>query len=280
MIFNKIKQFAIIAIISIFIFLLGKAGVLSSQFAGTVVSYVSPSAGKVVEETLNECGARLRGQGTDFETAKRNLRKIYKNHPEWRKTIYCQAEFSKHWEVKFPEGFTYPTKYQERAERIEWEHMVPAENFGRHFVEWRDGIPECEGQRGRACARMNAEFRRMEGDMHNLFPSIGAVNAVRSNYRYQALEAGTMPFGSCPVIIRDRTFSPPEHARGVAARASLYMARQYKDTIPHLFSDAQIKLFEAWNRMYPPEPWECERNKEIRKFQGTTNPYIICRPEN
>jgi deoxyribonuclease-1 len=47
---------------------------------------------------------------------------------------------------------------QEQARRLQWEHVVPAENFGRSFPEWRDGDPTCVDNRGKAfkgrnCAR-------------------------------------------------------------------------------------------------------------------------------
>ena len=41
-----------------------------------------------------------------------------------------------------PNGFR-SNKYKKRGGRVEWEHVVPAENFGRSFVEWREGHPEC-----------------------------------------------------------------------------------------------------------------------------------------
>jgi len=30
-------------------------------------------------------------------------------------------------------------KENERANRIEWEHIMPAENFGKHLTCWKDG---------------------------------------------------------------------------------------------------------------------------------------------
>ncbi|MNG35222.1 Endonuclease-1 precursor [compost metagenome] len=36
----------------------------------------------------------------------------------------------------------------------------------------------------------------------------------------------------------------------------------------------QRKLFEAWDRQYPADRWECERNRRIGKLQGNTNPFI------
>lgn len=79
-----------------------------------------------------------------FNKAKKTLeRKVYPDH---RATLYCDAEFDSKKNIKLPNGFT-TEKYVKRAKRVEWEHVVPAENFGRTFSEWRDGHPSCVNQR-------------------------------------------------------------------------------------------------------------------------------------
>jgi deoxyribonuclease-1 len=71
-----------------------------------------------------------------FSKAKKILEKqVYNNH---RITLYCGATFDAKKKVTPPNGFT-TTKYVKRAKKVEWEHVVPAENFGRTFSEWRDG---------------------------------------------------------------------------------------------------------------------------------------------
>ena len=81
-----------------------------------------------------------------------------------------------------------PKKDPDRAKRLEWEHVVPAEAFGQSFKEWREGNPACVDSKGKAfkgrnCARkMSTQFRYMEADLYNLQPAIGEVNWLRSNY--------------------------------------------------------------------------------------------------
>jgi deoxyribonuclease-1 len=125
-----------------------------------------------------------------FNKAKKILEKqVYNNH---RKTLYCSATFDAKKKVKPPKGFT-TTKYVKRAKKIEWEHVVPAENFGRAFSEWRDGHKKCFSSKGKAfkgrkCAeKVDTEYRYMQADMFNLYPAIGAVNALRSNYNFTML---------------------------------------------------------------------------------------------
>ena len=118
------------------------------------------------------------GQGNttnqSFNSAKRMLeREVYFDH---RETLYCSAAFDERKNVMPPVGFE-SDRYQKRAKRIEWEHVVPAENFGRAFVEWREGHSDCvdskgKSFRGRNCAeKSNLEYRYMQSDMHNLFPA-------------------------------------------------------------------------------------------------------------
>ena len=157
---------------------------------------------------------------------------------------------------------------------MEWEHIVPAENFGRAFVEWREGHPECvdsKGKpfRGRRCAeKVNVEFRRMKADMHNLAPSIGAVNALRSHYNFALLPGVENTFGTCAMKIQGNRVEPPEHARGKIARTYKYMEATYPR---YNMGGPSEKLKAAWDKMYPPDAWECERARRIAKIQGNVN---------
>ena len=109
-----------------------------------------------------------------FGHAKKMLSQVYADH---RVTLYCGASYDERGNVILPEGFITP-KHEKRAAKIEWEHSLPAENFGKTFEEWRTGAPECfhEGKpfKGRKCAeKANIEYRYMQADMYNLFPAIG-----------------------------------------------------------------------------------------------------------
>ena len=195
---------------------------------------------------------------------------VYHDH---RVTLYCGAKYDQDRNVLLPEGFVCPDHF-DRAYRVETEHIVAAENFGRSFTEWREGAPQCVNSRGRAfkgrkCAETNIEFRLMEADLHNLAPAIGAVNAKRSNYRFGMLPNVEPTFGICPMKIRGRVAEPPDSAKGIVARTHLYMS----DAYPARFrlSRAQRQLFEAWDRQFPPDDRECERERRIARIQGNRN---------
>ncbi len=112
----------------------------------------------------------------------------------------------------------------------------------------------------------------MHADMYNLFPSIGAVNKLRSNYPYTEFGPGVRPtFGSCEMKIRHKKAEPPEASRGEIARAVLYMAWAYPDRVK--LKSSYIELMKRWNTRYKVSAWECLRAKRIKAIQGNANPF-------
>ena len=108
----------------------------------------------------------------------------------------------------------------------------------------------------------------MQSDLYNLFPAIGAVNAMRSNYNFVASLDRSSSFGSCKMIISDRKAMPPESSRGRIARTYLYMQATYKR---YKMSKQQNNLMSAWDKMYPASEWECSRAERIHAIQGNQN---------
>jgi len=212
-----------------------------------------------------------------FSKAKKLLQhEVYFDH---RETLYCSAEFTPDKAVIAPGGFT-SSKYVKRSKRIEWEHVVPAENFGRAFSEWREGHPECVSSKGKAfkgrkCAeKMVNEYRYMQADMHNLFPAIGSVNALRSNYSFTMLPEEKSDFGSCAMKIDSKKAEPPGEVRGRIARTYLYMDSTYR---AFNMSRKTRQLMDAWDRQYPVSEWECVREGRIAKIQGSLNEVVRSR---
>ena len=212
---------------------------------------------------------------TSFSKSKKLLLKLYKAHPV---TLYCGCSFK----GKKPDlsscGYI-PMKDKKRANRIEWEHLVPAHAFGQSFPEWRAGHPKCVSKngkkfKGRKCAqKMNEEYRRMQADMFNLYPAIGEVNGRRSNYSMAIIEGEKREFGKCDVEIKSRKVEPREEIRGEIARTYLYMDSVYPGR--GIISKKNRKLFDAWNKSDPVDEWECERAKRIEKIQGNRNEVVM-----
>ena len=155
-------------------------------------------------------------------------------------------------------------KNAKRASRIEAEHMMPAWEFGHQMPCWQQG-----GRKN--CELADPAFMKAEGDLHNLYPAIGEVNGDRSNFRYSDWNAPGM-YGQCEMAIdfKGRRAQPPKRARGIVARAYLYMAQTYNIKL----SEQQRKLYEAWDNIFPPDHNECLRNKLIKNTQGNENPYV------
>ena len=161
-----------------------------------------------------------------------------------------------------------------RASVVEWEHMVPAGNIGKQRKCWQEKICVKSGKpyKGRKCCeKIDPIFKMEEGELYNLWPSVGLVNQARSNYRYSPLESKN-GFFWCDFEVDKvlRKIEPADRAKGIVARATLFMSYKYEITI----SDDQQKLFEAWDKQFPPDEWEKAWALAVKKIEGYSNPYI------
>lgn len=215
-------------------------------------------------------------QALDFFNAKKALRQLYYNASYGRfenanRTIYCNCRIKYDGRKMVGPDLTscdFESKGNNiRADRIEWEHIMPAWVFGHQLQCWQEG-----GRHN--CQETNDKFNKMEGDMHNLFPVIGEVNEARANYRFAEWlsKKSDTRFGKCQMIIdfKERKVQPPKSKRGTIARAYLYMADKYQIKL----TDQDLKTFQVWKKQNLPTKWECFRNIKIAEIQGNDNPYI------
>jgi deoxyribonuclease-1 len=207
-----------------------------------------------------------------FYKSKRILGDIHRDGRH-EKTFYCDCDFRKKDPVLKSCGYRIKHS-RERAERIEYEHVVPASRFGRTFKEWTEGHPSCPGKgRGRDCAEDRSEaYQLMQADLYNLQPAIGEVNGDRSNYEMAILDGEAREYGKCDVEIRDRKIEPSERIRGDIARTYLYMDWAYPGRVN--LSKKERAMFMQWHRADPPDRWEIERARRIEKIQGNRNPLL------
>jgi len=207
-----------------------------------------------------------------FSKAKTQLKSIYKADP---KTFYCGCDIewqSKKKLIPLPSScgyeprneFTKKGKVNVRAKRIEWEHVVPAWEFGHQLQCWQNG--------GRKACKKNPDFKRMEGDLHNLVPAIGEVNADRSNFKFNMIADEKRVYGRCDseVNFKARIFEPAPNIRGNIARTYFYFEKQYGLKI----SKKQRQLYKAWDRSDKVDSNECKINDLKAKKQGNTNPFV------
>lgn len=222
----------------------------------------------------------------NFNQAKRILPTIYHQLDKefgQTSTIYCgcpltyESRGSKKnpyykFKIDIDECGYQVRKNETRAKRVEVEHVMPAWDFGHQLQCWQEG--------GRKNCKSNEKFEKMEGDLHNLYPAVGEVNGDRANYQFTDWNGTPKNYGKCEMVIdtKKRQAQPPKASRGQIARAYLYMSETYGIKL----SNAQRKLYEAWNRLYPPTEFDCARNDLIKNAQGNDNKYITagCKVKN
>ncbi|HIB08923.1 DNA-specific endonuclease I [Alcanivorax nanhaiticus] len=160
----------------------------------------------------------------------------------------------------------YEVRAQEnRAERTEWEHVVPAWVMGHQRQCWQDG-----GRRN--CRSTDPVFQVMEADPHNLVVSVGEANADRSNFEYGVLADKPTPYGRCDLEVdfKQRVVEPRDAVKGQIARIYFYIHDRYDLRM----SRQQQQLMMAWHRQYPVTTWERERDARIARMVGHNNPFV------
>ena len=197
-----------------------------------------------------------------FRAAKRIAAKIHAGRP----TIYCGCRWyrrGRHLAIDQASCGYRTRKNARRANRIEWEHVMPAWEMGHQRQCWQHG-----GRKN--CRKNDPVFRRMEADLFNLRPSVGEANADRSNYRYGMIPGEARRYGACDFEVAHRVAEPRPAVRGNVTRIYAYMARHYGLRI----SRKQRRLFAAWDRADPVDADECVTNRKIAAVMGRKNPFV------
>lgn len=155
-----------------------------------------------------------------------------------------------------------------RALRLEAEHIVPAQVFGRTRQCWENGGRQ-------ACEETDAPYRAFQSDLHNIAPVVGLINERRSSLPFGEIDdrVSAERFGSCSMLIdRERGVADPgPELRGDVARIWLYVS----DTHGLPLSAIDRAKLETWHQADPPDSWEIERNSRIAAIQGTSNHWIM-----
>jgi deoxyribonuclease-1 len=167
------------------------------------------------------------------------------------------------------------SKYKKRKKRLEWEHIVPAHAFGQSFKEWRESKKVCpKGKSPRKCARSkNLLFKEMEGNLHNLVPSVGAINALRSNYSFSEFDlAKSEKLCDQGFHLLKRKVNPPDSVKGDIARIYFYMDKKYPGR--GIISNKNRNLYEVWNKLDPVSKKECDLSRLKALYQGDKNLFV------
>ena len=207
----------------------------------------------------------------NFASAKKILKKM--NYFGIKEDIYCGCEF---YNNKIPNNAKCgikPRKNAKRAYQIEFEHIVPFENQVGHTIAWNSGIPECKGKKSRKCA--SKIFGHMEGDLWNLWPSAGELNADRSNYSYSMISGPRTQYGKCNFIVEDRKAEPRNEVKALVAYTYMYFQKTYAKYLKtNYISNKNEKLFEAWSKL-PLTLEQCNWAKRVVEVQGNRNEDLL-----
>ncbi|KKN09754.1 hypothetical protein LCGC14_1043490 [marine sediment metagenome] len=210
---------------------------------------------------------QVNAQPSSFYQAKQWSQKVYSVHPE---TFYCGCRIT--WKRSTSGGYPdlqscgYSIRSAgPRANRTEWEHVVPAYSMAHQRACWREGGRE-------NCRRTDPVFEQMEADMFNLVPAVGEINGDRKAYRFGMLPGEPNQYGRCSAKISSsqRVMEPRPEVRGDIARTYFYMSQQYGLKI----SKQQQRLFKAWDKQDPVDDWERSRELRIAKYMGHGNPFV------
>jgi len=172
----------------------------------------------------------------NFSKAKKRLEnEIYNWVDLALRTYYCGCPYEwETWKVNHkPCWLEHDGRYVKRYEKIEWEHVVPAEAYLWSFPEWEFWHPECVSSKWkefkwRKCLeKVSKKWKYMISDMHNLFPVTGHLNALRSNYPVWEIPWEKRLFGLCNIEIEDKKMEPDDDIRWDIARVYKYMHYTY-----------------------------------------------------
>ncbi len=142
------------------------------------------------------------------------------------------------------------------------EHVLPASGMKK--------AAGCETQSRKNCRRNSQKFNFMEGDLHNLYPSIIEVNSKRGSLPFGEVPGEASDFPPCDFEARDGKVEPRPEARGEVARSVFYMIDAYGVEI----DETQLAVLMQWHKDDPPSDHERFRNERIEDLQGTRNAYI------
>jgi deoxyribonuclease-1 len=196
----------------------------------------------------------------NFGLAKRRLSQMY---AEDRTTFYCSCKYDQNNKIDLASCGYEIRKNSARAQRLEWEHIVPASYFGNNLQCWREG-----GRK--ACSDHSNTFANFEGDMHNLVPEVGELNGDRSNKIHAISGRPNSDYGRCDFRITKSVAEPHNGIKGDVARIWLYMSDKYKMYL----TDEMRATFMQWSAQDPVDDKERWRNRRIKEIQGDSNPYI------
>lgn len=211
-----------------------------------------------------------------FSEAKRVLNNMYEKTSLKKEEIYCGCSFNKNkidlsscpYKGKVKNG---KEMFQSRSTRLEWEHLFPVSLAVGAFSECRK--PGGKNMSRKDCLGVSRGFRELEANIYNLYPSVGSINAARSNLSYAALPTGKKEWGQCDFKSEGNKVEPSNKVKGDIARVYKYLHQKYPQV--GVISNKNEKLFDAWDKMDPVDAEECKLNKLKAQYQDDQNLFVM-----
>ena len=231
--------------------------------------YLAPEKEGITSSLTSFLSSRFRKpkHAANYIAAKRKLYKIVKD-PE---TLYCGCKTNLS-ERTFNSSICgyVPKQDNIRARRLEAEHVLPASLIAKFSSNqcWKKQ-PGC-GSARECCLSNDSEFKKAHNDLVNLMPTIGELNADRSNLLYRLIDGESRAYGRCDfeVDTSSKSTEPKNEIRGDISRIYFYMRDTYGLTYP---SQLEERL-EEWANDDPISSLEIDRNKKVKRAQGSSNP--------
>lgn len=226
--------------------------------------------------------AQAQGMSSFSKSKKVLYSKIY---PGSGKTIYTNCHWYKtHGNKKIIDlescGLqnAFPKRQMKRAKRVEAEHVIPASWGYKNNGFWRSCAIDKNRPRGvsrrKYCQDVDPGFKKLHNDLIGLFPSVGQINADRSNKPYSSVKNGSKPHtfrgNGKEITITSRVAVPPKEMRGDIARIAFFYQKEYGVTM----NQRQKSDYLAWDKADPISSEEIARNNRIKKAQGWGNYFV------
>lgn len=138
---------------------------------------------------------------------------------------------------------------------------------------------------------LGTENTPAESDMHHLFPSRVKTNGDRANLRYgespdhitnkwyrDVVELNSKPTTDVDAyseLQSNNLFEPRESVKGDIARAMFYIFTIYKPFVSEDYFTNQKSVLCDWHFADPVDEKEWQRTKNIAKYQGNENPFVL-----
>ena len=202
------------------------------------------------------------------EIAEKQLNRIYKLAGKFE-TLHCGCTFDKIKQVSTDickRGRSKNPLKNNKSRTLQWVTMMPEYVFGKSRKCWTKNLCVRRGgfkvKGAQCCSEVSPKYKKMESDMHNLFPAINKLHSTEETS--DSFFGGMWEYEFCSGE------TPAINIKGDIARAYLYMSYQYKIDL----QEGRENKLRKWHFEDPPDDWEENRNDRIEAIQGNRNPFI------